>query len=124
MFTNSSCHFHFPSLSLRRLPREFSDHCPLIISSFLQDHEWRPFYFLDCWIQYPNFKHIIENFWNDACSLHPGRFKFLKKLNHIAVRLRLWNKLEFGNQEVALQRTLSPINILEEKYEEKAITNQ
>jgi len=124
MFANSSYHLHFPSLSLRRLPREFSDHCPLILSSFLQDHGWRPFRFLDCWTQYPNFKHIIENFWNDACSLHPGRFKFLKKLNHIAVRLRQWNKIEFGNQEAALQRTLSAINMLERKCEEEGITDQ
>ncbi|KAJ6923468.1 hypothetical protein NC652_016943, partial [Populus alba x Populus x berolinensis] len=119
MFASSTYHLHFPSLSLRRLPREFSDHCPLILCSFLQDHGWRPFRFLDCWTQYPNFKHTIESFWNDACSLHPGRFKFLKKLNHIAVKLRQWNKLVFGNQEVGLQRTLSAINILEEKCEEE-----
>jgi len=81
-----------------------------------------PFRFLDCWIRYLNFKHIIENFWNDACSLHPGRFKFLKKLNYIEVKL--WNKLEFSNEEVTLQQTLSAINILEEKCEEKGITDQ
>jgi len=124
MFANSSCHLHFPSLSLRWLPREFSDHCPLILSNFLQDHGWRPFCFLDSWTQYPNFKHIIENFWNDACSLYPGRFKVLKKLNHIAVKLRQWNKLEFGNQEAALQRTFLAINILEEKCEEEGLTDQ
>ena len=50
MFTNSSCHLHFPSLSLHRFSREFSDHCPLILSSYLQDHGWHPFHFLDYWI--------------------------------------------------------------------------
>jgi hypothetical protein len=38
--------------------------------------------------------------------------------------LRQWNKLEFGNQEAALQRTLSAINILEGKCEEEGITDQ
>jgi hypothetical protein len=122
MFANSSCHLHFPNISLHRLPRKFLDHCPLILPSFLQDHRWCPFRFFDCWIRYPNFKQIIENFWNDACSFHPGRFKFLKKLNYIAVKL--WNKLEFRNEEVSFQRTLSAINILEEKCEEEGITDQ
>jgi hypothetical protein len=43
-------------------------------------------------------------------------------VNYIAVKL--WNKLEFRNEEVALQRTLSTINILEEKCEEEGITDQ
>jgi len=38
--------------------------------------------------------------------------------------LRQWNKLEFGNQEATLQRTLSAINILEGKCVEEGITDQ
>jgi len=38
--------------------------------------------------------------------------------------LREWNKLEYGNEEAALQRTLSAINILEGKCEEEGITDQ
>ena len=38
--------------------------------------------------------------------------------------MRQWNKLEFGNQEAALQRTFLAINILEEKCEEEGLTDQ
>lgn len=102
---------------LHRLPREMSDHCPLLVSDCLLENGYRPFKFLDCWLQLPNFKNIIRGFWFDGCTALPGRFRFIKKLSFVAAQLRQWNKDAFGDQEHKLQVVLSQIDDLERKQE-------
>ncbi|KAG6740224.1 hypothetical protein POTOM_055664 [Populus tomentosa] len=112
-FSDESFLLQFSNVMLHRLPREMSDHCPLLVSDSLLESGYRPFKFLDCWLQFPNFKIIIRGFWFDGCTAFPGRFRFLKKLSFVAAQLRRWNKDDFGDQEYMLQVVISQIDDLE-----------
>jgi hypothetical protein len=114
-FLNESFLLQFSNVMLHRLPREMSDHCPLLVSDCLLENGSRPFKFLDCWLQFPNFKNIIRGFWFDGCAALPGRYRFIKKLSFVAAQLRRWNKYAFGDQEHKLQVVISQIDDLERK---------
>jgi hypothetical protein len=45
---------------LHRLPREMLDHYPLLVSDCLLESGYCPFKFLDFWLQFPNFKTLLE----------------------------------------------------------------
>ncbi|KAG6778967.1 hypothetical protein POTOM_015330 [Populus tomentosa] len=83
-FSDESFLLQFSNVMLHRLPREMLDHCPLLVSDCLLESGYRPFKFLDCWLQFPNFKNIIQGFWFDGCTAFPGRFRFIKKLSFVA----------------------------------------
>jgi hypothetical protein len=116
-FSDESFLLQFSNVMLHHLPREMSDHCPLLVSDCLLENGYLPFKFLDCWLQFPNFKNIIRGFWFDGCTALPGRFGFIKKLSFVAAQLRRWNKDDFGDQEHKLQVVISQIDDLERKQE-------
>jgi exonuclease III len=72
IFSSPCCHLQFPLLSLRRLPRGFSDHCPLILGVSPAEKGWIPFKFMDCWLHHPNFKDIVKGIWDEACNEFSG----------------------------------------------------
>ena len=105
-FSYYSFLFQFSNVMLHRLPREMLDHCPLLVSDYLPK-SGSPFKFLDCWLQFPNFKNIIRGLWFDWCTTFPGHFRFIKKLNFVAAQLQRWNKDDFGDQEHKLHMVIS-----------------
>jgi len=106
-FSDESFLLQFSNVMLHRLPREMLDHCPLLVSDCLLENGYRPFKFLDCWLQFPNFKNIIKGFWFNGCTVLLGCFRFIKKLSFVAAQLRRWNKDAFGDQEHKLQVVIS-----------------
>ena len=52
-------------VSLWALPRDVSDHCPLIVKMGGWDWGPKPFRFNNHWLQNSNFKGVVEGLWRD-----------------------------------------------------------
>lgn len=81
----------YPQLSVQILNRTISDHCPILAHS--PDTNWgpKPFRFLNCWVSHPNFLPTISLAWANAQHL-----PLPDKLKQIKLKLKQWNKTEFG----------------------------
>lgn len=92
LLVNAEWILTFPTLQVSIQKRSISDHCPLLIQS--SDVNWgaKPFRFQNCWLTHPGCMRIIQEVWQSSPSMN-----FIEKLKEIKVRLKEWNKHEFGN---------------------------
>lgn len=80
------------------LPFGGSDHWPIQLEiKGIDSPRNRPFRFENIWLSHQNFISNIEKWWSEDLQIQ-GTIMFLlhKRLKHIKLRLKEWNK-EFGN---------------------------
>eukprot|EP00253_Pinus_taeda_P016893 PITA_16893 len=82
------------------LPFGGSDHWPIQLeASFIGTPRNRPFRFENIWLTHPDFTSNIEKWWTKDMQVQGTKMFLLhKRLKHIKIRLKYWNKNEFGNQ--------------------------
>jgi len=91
------------------LPRDISDHCPLVLK--LGDNDWgpKPFRFSKFLLSNKKLKKVVEDGWRRfGCSGLTGVLlkSILKKLK---IHLRGWHKVEYGNIDARLARLVEDI---------------
>ena len=64
------------------LDRNFSDHCPILLSSKCVDWGPKPFRILDCWLLDNSFKKTVQ---------------VKEKIKRLKERLKVWNREQFGD---------------------------
>jgi hypothetical protein len=81
------------------LPWGGYDHWPVQLEAgFQTTPKNRPFRFEKFWIEHPNFKERIKQWWRDEKpEKGTSMLKLYKKLKHIKYRLKEWNKDTYGN---------------------------
>eukprot|EP00253_Pinus_taeda_P004728 PITA_04728 len=84
---------------VRVLPFGGSDHWPVQLEvQGIGTPRNRPFRFENIWLTHPDFIINIENWWSEDLQIQGTRMFLLhKRLKHIKLRLKEWNKTEFGN---------------------------
>ncbi|KAK2369528.1 hypothetical protein QL285_082657 [Trifolium repens] len=110
-------------LSLRILPRDVSDHCPLILKNSSFELRPKPFRFCNHWLQHKNFVGMVEEFWS---SLHvEGWMGYVlkEKLKLLKGAIKEWNKLEFGKMEESIRNLISCIRELDIRGEQGGLTS-
>jgi hypothetical protein len=99
--------------SLWVLPRDISDHCPLILKKDNFDLGPRPFRFNNYWLEHKNFKKIVEETWrNHNVSGWMGHI-LKEKLKNLKYRLKEWSKEEFGGMEARISSLVEDIHELD-----------
>eukprot|EP00253_Pinus_taeda_P003950 PITA_03950 len=86
-------------MEARILPFGGFDHWPIQLEiRGIGTPKNRPFRFENIWLTHPNFTSNISSWWSEDLHIQ-GTSMFLlhKKLKHIKLRLKYWNKKEFGN---------------------------
>ncbi|GKF66397.1 cytochrome P450, partial [Tanacetum coccineum] len=80
------------------LPREFSDHYPLLLSNLGADYGPIPFKLYNSWLQHKEFPSIVHNNWNSMpqgplynVSLHPS-VSFKSKLQRLKSNIKIWRQ--------------------------------
>lgn len=69
---------------VKKLPREISDHDPLILSSGVIDKSKKiEFRFELSWLSNPDFKPLVEKIWNKHCRATSALDRIQQKLNLI-----------------------------------------
>nr|CCA65974.1 hypothetical protein [Beta vulgaris subsp. vulgaris] len=82
----------FPSMRLSLLQRGLSDHCPLLTNIHTQNWGPKPFRFQNCWLTDPHCLEIVNKTWLESTNM-----PMIDKLRRVKIRLKAWNRDEFGH---------------------------
>lgn len=100
-----SSHFvsKWPNAQLVALPRELSDHCPLVLKCLSMDFGPTPFKFYNSWLAHKDLPSLVKNSWEDSSSsfiAHLG-IHFKTMLKNLKGVIRNWRasscNLELAN---------------------------
>ncbi|KAK7251879.1 hypothetical protein RIF29_35466 [Crotalaria pallida] len=86
----------WPSASQWALPREFSDHCPLLLKYRSISFGPTPFRLNSCWFFHKDFKHMVQSFWVQSDVQGWSAFVLKEKLRLLKGKIKGWNKEVFG----------------------------
>jgi len=82
-------------VAVHHLPREPSDHAPLLISTKARlDDKPRSFRFLNFWVYHSDFLQVVRDGWSGEFSGNPLQ-RFGAKLRHMKKHLQQWNRACF-----------------------------
>ncbi|KAK1277314.1 hypothetical protein QJS04_geneDACA020151 [Acorus gramineus] len=102
----------YPSAIAQVLPRQASDHSPIILHSDIQPPVGRkPFRFERIWFEYPNLPNVLEK----GLEKFPVRSPLVnlhRKLIKLQSRIRRWNRDRVGNIQSKLQDAHSELDRL------------
>ncbi|XP_050222865.1 uncharacterized protein LOC126672963 [Mercurialis annua] len=100
----------WPNSFLSALPRNFSDHVPLLFrSQVLTDWGPKPFKSFNAWWEHKDFNSFVSDSWISV-SDQPD---FVSKLRSLRALIKNWNLNVFGNLNHKLASTLQAIHSLE-----------
>ncbi|MCI22282.1 transposon TX1 putative protein, partial [Trifolium medium] len=99
--------------SLWVLPRDVSDHCPLVLK--YGDNDWgpKPFRFNNHWLEHKDFKEVVKEAWRENEVRGWMGFVLKEKLKGLKLKLKEWNKVEFGNMESRIKKLIEDIHDLD-----------
>jgi hypothetical protein len=84
---------------LRVLPRDVSDHCPLLLKGCVVESRPKPFRFCNHWLLHIDFGGLVQEFWS-SCNVEGWMGYVLKeKLKLLKGVIKEWNKVEYGRWE-------------------------
>ncbi|KAI3506473.1 hypothetical protein L1887_28832 [Cichorium endivia] len=93
----------FPQLAAIALPRDLSDHCPIVLQTEVVDFGKTPFRFFNSWMFRKDFDLIVKNTWAKFRGFGtPDRY-LMAKLKFLKNEIRKWRALEHLKETGALQ---------------------
>ncbi|CAN1146793.1 Putative ribonuclease H protein At1g65750 [Linum perenne] len=109
---NDAWLLRYPFTKVQHLNRLYSDHIPILVhcKDIDRTRQPRPFRFMAPWLGHPSFRECVKNVWTDRISL-PA------KPVGLAVRLKRWNKENFGNIFKWKQDLLNRLKEIEEQQD-------
>jgi len=110
--------------SLWVLPRDVSDHCPLVLNDGGWDWGLRPFHFNNFWLDHCDFKGVVEEAWRDFPSNGWMCFVLLEKLKALKARVKEWHKGEYGDMEARIVKMVEDIHALDVRGEEVGLSGE
>jgi hypothetical protein len=110
--------------SLWVLPRDVSDHCPLLLKRNGFDWGPKPFRFNNAWLEHNNFSKMIEEVWRGMSFVGWMGFILKEKLKGLKVHLKEWHKREFGGGEERIALIIEDIRELEVRGELVGLSDQ
>ena len=106
------------------LPRDVSDHCPLVLKGDITDWGPKPFRFKNHWMENRKFKGVVEEAWRKYGRSGWMSLVLKGKLKGLKGDIREWNKVEYGNVEMRLTLLREEIEELDRKCEDSLLTTQ
>ncbi|KAL8557848.1 hypothetical protein ACS0TY_005085 [Phlomoides rotata] len=113
MFVNTEWLRHWPNQILKGLRRSFSDHIPLVLLSGTKDWGPRPFRFMNCWLEHPQFKAFFQEKWKSYNIEGWAAYRLKEKLKLLKKDLRDWNKYTFGDIDHNIESKMKEIEVLD-----------
>ncbi|KAM1060262.1 hypothetical protein TB1_024191 [Malus domestica] len=89
----------FPHARQKALARVTSDHCPIELDTSKVTWGPGPFRFENSWLQHPDFRNNLKEWWLSAIVEGWEGYKFSSKLKIIKKKLQSWSKEVFGDTE-------------------------
>ncbi|KAH1215306.1 hypothetical protein GmHk_13G036474 [Glycine max] len=114
----------WPASVQMTLARNFSDHCPILLRSKIVDWGPQPFIVLDCWLSDVSFKKVVHQCWNSQLQPGWGGFVLKEKFKNLKMRVKRWNKEEYGDTFNKFKMIESDLNKLEEISSHRQLSSQ
>nr|KYP37357.1 Transposon TX1 uncharacterized [Cajanus cajan] len=106
------------------LPRGMSNHCPVLLKTSVSEWGPKPFRVLNCWFDNIRFKPFVEDAWGRMEIRGKKCFVLREKLKELKKRLKIWNKVEFGDINKNIELLHEEIHNLESKEEEAGLEEE
>ncbi|GAU48539.1 hypothetical protein TSUD_282910 [Trifolium subterraneum] len=110
--------------SLWILPRDVSDHCPLLLKRNGYDWGPKPFRFNNAWLEHKDFNKLVEEVWRGINEVGWMGFILKEKLKGLKVLLKAWHKVEFGGGEKRIAELIEDIKDLDIRGELVGLSEQ
>jgi hypothetical protein len=109
--------------SLWVLPRDVSDHCPLVLRNGGWDWGPKPFRFNNFWLQNSKFKGVVEEAWRSQNVRGWMGVVLKEKMKGLKATIKEWNKVEYGGMEERVECLVEEISAIDEKGEEEILSD-
>lgn len=106
------------------LPRDVSDHCPLVLKVGGWDWGPKPFRFKNFWLENRNIKEVVEEAWNSQNVTGWMGYVLKEKLKGVKGRLREWNREEYGFIEDRIASLKEEIEVVDVRGESSFLTDE
>lgn len=116
----------WPNSHLFALPREFFDHCPLILISSTLDFGPTPFKFFNSWLLNEDLKSIVLSAWSFigiSVSTHPATI-FKNKLKYLKGEIKNWRAVVDSCNDSGLKSLKHKVDILDNKAVMSGLNSQ
>lgn len=98
----------------RTLTKAFSDHYPIMVScSRILPNHGSPFRFHSMWLQHPDFKALVQDFWVSLRFYGCPMFILASKLKALKVKLKAWNKSHFGDINTQVKSCKATLDLIQ-----------
>lgn len=85
----------------------------MLFKSKISDWGPKPFRVLDCWLKDKSFEKIIKETWSNSQQSGWGGYVLKQKIKQLKERMKLWNKEQFGDTLINMQKIEAELNKLE-----------
>ena len=114
----------FPNCMLQAISSEFSDHCPILLSSDAGFKPVRRFRFENAWVARDDFREVVQTAW-DSVRWHVDPFINLHaKLSATARALTSWNSKFFSDLELRAAISSELILKLDQAMDRRQLTEE
>ena len=103
----------WPGSTQQALDRNFSDHCPILLSSKIVDWGPKPFRILDCWLSDKSFSKMVQDSWNSTQQSGWGGFVLKEKIKKLKQSMKVWNTQHFGDTFKKFKKIEEELNKME-----------
>ncbi|GKD87971.1 cytochrome P450 [Tanacetum coccineum] len=111
----------WPNANLLALPRELSDHCPLVLKSHSMDYGPIPFKLFNSWLLDSDFPAIVSRSWsspieslNPTVNIHPTTL-VKKKLQFLKCNIKIWRNSVSLKNGTLIRNLKSKVELLDLK---------
>jgi hypothetical protein len=117
MFISDAWAARWGDVMLWALPRDVSDHCPLVLKYSHNDWGPKPFRFNNFWLDNKKCIELVEDFWRGHHIDGWMSFVLKEKLKLLKPILRNWHKQDFGGMETRIEELVVEIKDLDVRGE-------
>lgn len=103
------------------IPKIVFDHWPIMLKTPKVNYGPIPFHFENMWVSHPKFKDQIHEWWSEMVLEGYKGFGFMKKLQYIKQKLRVWNRNTFGHIKKQKDSIWIEMGSLDRKLEEDGV---
>jgi hypothetical protein len=111
-------------VALWSLPRDLSDHCPLLLKYNHEDWGPKSFRFNNFWLDSKKLVEIVESFWVSNSVEGWMDFALKEKLKRLKPILKAWHKEEYGGMETKMDEIVADIQDLDVREELVGLSHQ
>jgi hypothetical protein len=110
--------------SLWALPRDVSDHCPIILKYVNSDWGPKPFRFNNYWLKDKEFNDIVAQAWSKPTNKGWMTHVFREKLKNLKEALKKWNTEKYGAIDSKVPLLICRIQELEVEGENRVLLTE